>query len=751
MVQIRDNHPLNYAGEIDPGYWVDLLAENARLENDERAELLRACEFVQQVELQNSDDSKALAPGISTLPAGLEMAVILADLHLDCAGLSAAILYRAVREDKVPLQVVEKYFGATVAKLIGSVLQMAVVSTLRNDSGDRVFGHERGQQAAKVREMLVSVIDDVRVALIKISERACAIRAAKNAPEEKRVRVAREIFDVYAPLAHRLGIGHLKWELEDMAFRYLNPEEYKHIARLLDERRIDRQEFIEDVLNTLNRELAEAGIEGEINGRAKHIYSIWRKMQRKQISFSQVYDIRAVRVLVYSQAECYGVLGIVHSLWRNVPHEFDDYIASPKENGYRSLHTAVIGPHSKVLEIQIRTHEMHEEAELGVCAHWRYKGSDKKSSADSYEEKVSWLRQVLEWHEEIEGGQEVQDLLQSASQPDRIYVFTPDGHVIDLPLGSTPLDFAYRIHTQVGHSCRGAKVNGRMLPLNTPLKTSDQVTIITGSQEAPSRDWLLPSLGYLHTASARGKVQQWFRHQDRDKNIQAGRAIVSRELKQLGIGNPDFEPLAKRFNKQGEEGIYAAIGAGDIGLVQFLNAVQAQLGSDRESEFLPIKRAEGTSRYQQSDVYIHGVGNLMSHMAQCCNPVPGEAISGYITQGRGVSVHRADCGNLLRLQIEEPERVIQVQWGGAPQQVYPVNIRATAYERSGLMRDISAVLDRLGVQIVDLSAHRKTDGGDLVFNVNMRLEVTGLEQLSEVMGKLRQLANLIDIERVHES
>ncbi|UTW45524.1 GTP diphosphokinase [bacterium SCSIO 12696] len=750
MVQIRDDHPLHHSGDIDIGHWVERLAEKARLEPAESQELLRACEFIQQLEQQHQDDSKALAPGTSSLHTGLEMADILADLHLDCAGLMAALIYRSVREEKVPLRVVEKYFGSTVSQLIGNVLQMAVISTLRNDSGDRVFGLERGQQAAKVREMLVSLIDDVRVALIKIAERTCAIRVVKRASPEKRIRVAREIFDVYAPLSHRLGIGHLKWELEDLAFRYLKPEEYKHIAKLLDERRMDRQEFIDDVLNTLNRELADAGIEAEINGRAKHIYSIWRKMQRKQISFSQVYDIRAVRILVYSQAECYGVLGIVHSLWRNVPHEFDDYIASPKENGYRSLHTAVIGPHNKVLEVQIRTHEMHEEAELGVCAHWRYKGSDKKSTADSYEEKVAWLRQVLEWHEEIEGGQEVQDLLQTESQPDRIYVFTPEGHVIDLPQGSTALDFAYRIHTQVGHSCRGAKVNGRMLPLNSPLKTSDQVTILTGSKESPSRDWLLPSLGYLHTASARGKVQQWFRHQDRDKNTQAGRAMVNRELKQLGVSDLDFEPLAARFNKQGEEGIYAAIGAGDVSLVQFLNAVQMQLDTDDDSDFIAIKRSQGTSRYQQSDVYIHGVGNLLSHMAQCCNPVPGDAISGYITQGRGVSVHRADCGNLLRLQSDEPERVIQVQWGGAPQQVYPVTIQAMAYERSGLMRDISAVLDRIGAQIVDLSAHRKTHDGDLVFSVEMNLEVTGLEQLSEVMAKLRQLANLIDIKRVSE-
>ena len=749
MVQIRENHPLHHTGELDLASWAERLSEKARLNDDERQELLRACEFSRQVEQQAIAEDNLWAPGTSSLLTGLEMADILADLHLDCPGLVAAVLYRAVREGKVPLPVVKKYFGKTVVALIDSVLHMAVISTLRNDSEQGVFGYGAGQQAAKVREMLVSVIDDVRVALIKIAERTCAIRAIKDAPQAKRVRVAREVFDVYAPLAHRLGIGHLKWELEDLAFRYLNPDEYKRIAKLLDERRIDRQQFIEEVLATLNAELDKASIAADINGRAKHIYSIWRKMQRKQISFSQVYDIRAVRILVSSSADCYAVLGIIHSLWRNIPNEFDDYVASPKENGYRSLHTAVIGPHNKVLEVQIRTHEMHEEAELGVCAHWRYKGGDNKSSADSYEEKVAWLRQVLEWHEEIEGEQGV-ELLQSESGPDRIYVFTPDGHVLDLPQGATPLDFAYRIHTQVGHRCRGAKINGRIVPLNSQLRTSDQVEVITGSKESPSRDWLLPSLGYLHTAGARGKVQQWFRHQDRDKNIQAGRAIVSRELKQLGVSAINYEPLAKRFNKRGEEGLYAAIGAGDVSLVQFLNAVQVQLDEKREPEFNLPQRPQGARRYQESDVYIYGVGNLMSHMAHCCNPVPGDPIKGYVTLGRGVSVYRQDCGNLLRLQGEEPERIIQVEWGGAPQQVYPVDIQATAYERSGLMRDVSAVLDKLGVEIVDISAHRKDDHGDLIFVINMKLEVTGIEQLSVVMGQLRQLANLIDVRRVTE-
>ena len=750
MVQIRENHPLHHTGDIDLGHWVARLSEKSRLTDEEQQELLRACEFTRQIEQQAIAEDNIWASDASSLFTGLEMADILADLHLDCPGLVAAVFYRSVRESKVPLDVIKKYFGKTVAVLIDSVLDMAVISTLRNDSGQEVFGFGTGQQAAKVREMLVSVIDDVRVALIKIAERTCAIRAVKTAPEGKRIRVAREIFDVYAPLAHRLGIGHLKWELEDLAFRYLNTEQYKHIASLLDERRMDRQEFIEEVLATLNTELDKASIHGEINGRVKHIYSIWRKMQRKQISFSQVYDIRAVRILVSSNADCYAVLGIIHSLWRNIPNEFDDYIASPKENGYRSLHTAVIGPRNKVLEVQIRTREMHEEAELGVCAHWRYKGGDSKSSADSYEEKVSWLRQVLEWHEEIEGEQEVQDLLQAESQPDRIYVFTPDGHVIDLPQNATPLDFAYRIHTQVGHRCRGVKVNGRIVSLNSQLRTSDQVTVITGSKESPSRDWLLPSLGYLQTASARGKVQQWFRHQDRDKNIQAGRAIVNRELKQLGVSAIDIEPLSKRFNKHGEDGLYAAVGSGDVSLVQFLNAIQTQLDSARKTDVELPQRSRGVTRYQESDVYIYGVGNLMSHMAHCCNPVPGEAIAGYITQGRGVSVHREDCGNLLRLQSEEPERIIKVNWGGTPKQVYPVDIQAVAYERSGLMRDVSAALDKLGVEIIDISAHRKNHQGDLVFIISMKLEVTGIEQLSIVMGKLRQLANLTEVKRVTE-
>ncbi len=750
MVKVRALHSLADVGDIDLSAWIDSLSGKVDLSEKDRQVLLQACEFSRQMEEQAIAEDNIWAPGTSSLRTGLEMADILAELHMDASGLIAAVLYRAVRERKVTLQDVRAKFGKSIASLIDSVQQMAVISTLRNDSEQGVFGHGVGQQAAKVREMLVSVIDDVRVALIKIAERTCAIRAVKDAPQPKRIRVAREVFDVYAPLAHRLGIGQLKWELEDLAFRYLEPQEYKRIAKLLDEKRIDRQNFIDEVLQILNAELKKADIKGEIYGRAKHIYSIWRKMQRKNIGFSQVYDIRAVRILVPEVAECYAVLGIIHTLWRHIPNEFDDYIAAPKENGYRSLHTAVIGPRNKVLEVQIRTYQMDEEAELGVCSHWRYKGSDAKLSADSYEEKILWLRQVLEWHEEIEGEQHVQELLNRDNSPDRIYVFTPEGHVVDLPQGSTPLDFAYRVHTQIGHRCRGAKINGRIAPLGTVLHTSDQVEIITGKTEAPSRDWLLSSLGYLHTSRARAKVQQWFRKQDREKNIVAGRTIVTRELRQLGVRELDLEVIAEKFNKRGEDGLYAAIGAGDVTVPQFLKAAQSQIDSRREPGFKVAKRAQTASRYEKSDVYIYGVGNLMSQIAHCCNPVPGDSISGYITHGRGVSIHRQDCGNLLRMQNEEPERVIQVSWGGAPKRVYPVKIKLLAYDRPGLIRDISAVLDNLGVNIVEMTIRQDEYNNDNACMMLMKLEVMGIEELSNVMGRLRQVTNLIDIERMSD-
>lgn len=749
MVQVRDHHPVQEQGTVDIEQWVDSLLSKIVTDRDVRDTLITACEIAQEAEEKSGDER--WTPTVSSFRTGLEMAEILAELHLyDVDSLVAAILYRVVRERRLSIEKVKQHFGAEVAQLISSVLKMAVISTLRADGEATVFGHAAAQQAAKVREMLVSIIDDVRVALIKIAERTCAIRALKTATDEKRQRVAREIFDVYAPLAHRLGIGQLKWELEDLAFRYLEPDEYMRIARLLDERRMDRQRYIDEVIDTLHKELAKAKIKADIAGRAKHIYSIWRKMHRKDVGFSQIYDIRAVRVLVPTVANCYTVLGIVHNHWRIIPNEFDDYIATPKENGYRSLHTAVIGPNRKVVEIQIRTYDMHEEAEFGVCSHWRYKGTDLKASARSYEEKIAWLRQVLEWHEEIEDDQ-VKELLSRDNATDRIYVFTPEGHVVDLPLGATPLDFAYRVHTSIGHRCRGAKVNGRIVPLNATLHTADQVSVLTSKQESPSRDWLSPALGYLHTARARAKVQQWFRKQDQDKNAQAGKSILDRELRQLNIGRIDLDAIAVKFNKHGEEGLYAAIGAGDVGVAQVVNAIVATLDLTSKPQKIPVFTPSKASRYEESDIYIYGVGNLLTHIARCCSPVPGDQISGYITSGRGVSVHRKDCGNLLRLQNQEPERVLEVSWGGKPKQVYPVRVGIDSYDRSGLLRDVSVILDKSGLNVLAMNSRSDESRKGVSVRMEITVEVSSFDELSAVMSRLRQIPNVIGVQRLDEN
>lgn len=745
MVKVRADHPIGNDGKIDIRAWVDRLGGTPERSPEKRSVLREACELVAEVDAQHAEVDYGWGEHSSCLTIGLDMAELLADLELDQDALLAAIVYRAVRENKLSLETVKTRFGDTVAKLVKGVLRMAAISYQRGEGEERVFGRQSEEQAENIRKMLVAMVDDVRVALIKLAERTCAIRAAKGADAKRRRQVAREVADVYAPLAHRLGIGHIKWELEDLAFRYLEPGDYKRIAKLLDERRLDRQEYIDQVLAILRRELAAADIEGEVTGRAKHIYSIWRKMRRKGISFSQVYDIRAVRILVPSVRECYSVLGIVHSLWRNIPHEFDDYIASPKENGYRSLHTAVIGPENKVLEIQIRTFAMHEEAELGVCAHWRYKGTDTDASTDSYEQKIAWLRQVLEWHDELGGeGQSLKDDLKTLEQ-DRIYVFTPEGHVVDLPNNATPLDFAYRIHTDVGHRCRGAKVNNRIVPLNHHLKTADQVEILTGKREAPSRDWLSPALGYVNTARARAKVQHWFKVQARDQNIAEGQALLDREFKRLALMDLDFEALAQKLNMHSLDDLYAAVGASDIGVGQVLSAAQRLLAAKHPEEpKIPFK-AKSSRRKRDSDLYIEGVGNLLTQTAGCCNPVPGDAITGYITQGRGVSIHRQDCSNILQLQADEPERIIKVSWGEAPQSAYSVDLIIEAYDRQGLLRDVTTLLDKERINISamqTLSDKRKN-----TVDMQVTAEIRSIDELSRILTQLNQLSNIASARR----
>ncbi|MAX33888.1 MAG: GTP diphosphokinase [Halomonadaceae bacterium] len=744
MVKVRDDQPLTDDGEVDLDQWLARLGEDTVLTDPAR--MRDACELACNLADEATPAHSFGLGNRSNYRMGLEMADILGELKLDQTALEAAVLYRSVRVKLISVEAVEKRFGQEVATLIEGVLHMAAISHQALPSQDM----SQYNQQDNLRRMLVTMIDDVRVALIKIAERTCALRQVKDATRDKRLRVAPEVFDIYAPLAHRLGIGHLKWELEDLSFRYLHEAEYKSIAKQLAEKRLDRTGYIHDVVSTLKALLEAQDIhEYDVDGRAKHIYSIWRKMQRKHIDFSQVYDVRAVRILVPRVADCYTVLGIVHSRWHHVPNEFDDYIANPKKNGYQSLHTAVFGPDNKVLEIQIRTFTMHEEAELGVCAHWRYKGHDTKAKSRSYEDKIAWLRQVLEWQEEVGGFGDLREGLSSDVAPDRIYVFTPDGHVIDLPRVATPIDFAYRVHTEIGHRCRGAKVNGRIVPLTYELQTGQQVEILTATKGGPSRDWLNPSVGFVRTSRARAKIQAWFKQQARGQNLDEGKALFDKEMKRLDVEDIDLTTLAQKVNYATPEDMYAAIGAGDLRIGQVLHQAQQLFGEHDDQEqldrLLAKPRREKPAAGDQG-ITVLGVGNLKTSMANCCHPVPGEHIVGFITQGRGVTVHRQDCPNILQLRMDEPKRIIEVEWGERAATRYPVDIEIEAWDRSGLLRDVTGVLGNDKVNV--LSVNTQTDEIEGLARMTITLEVDGLETLGRLFSRIQQLSNVLDVKRL---
>lgn len=746
MVKVREDHPLEHLGEISREDWLQRIQDQVEISDPEK--LASAFDLACNVEYEAIVADNIWSIGGSSFRMGLEMAQILAELKLDQASIISALVYRAVREGKVPLTTVKDMFGQEIADLIDSVLQMAAISSLHQPSSEPVLGQQQ-LQIDHLRKMLVSIIDDVRVALIKLAERTSAIRAVKNEPEDKKRRVAREVFDIYAPLAHRLGIGHIKWELEDLSFRYLEPVHYKKIAKQLAERRLDRQDYIGNVVTTLKSALESAGIQPDISGRAKHIYSIWRKMQRKNIDFTQVYDIRAVRILVPEIKDCYAALGIVHAFWRHIPNEFDDYIASPKENGYRSLHTAVLGPEGKVLEIQIRTPEMHEDAELGVCAHWLYKGTDTNTKQDSYEAKIAWLRQVLDWQEELGDISGLVAQLSTDVAADRIYVFTPDGHVVDLPAGASPLDFAYRVHTEIGHRCRGAKVNGRIVPLNFELHTGQQIEILTAKEGGPSRDWLNSGLGYLRAPRSRAKVQHWFKMQAREQNVIDGQVLVKKSLERMDLASVAMPKLVEGLGFSELDDLYVSVGTGDLSCDVVIRQAQKILEpvykDDQLSLLLSENRDEPSPIIKTDDVQVRGVGRLMSQMANCCQPVPGDSIVGYITLGRGVSIHRQDCVNALQLEEREPNRIIEVQWGAQPKQVYPVNVSIKAYDRTGLLRDITTVLANEKVNV--LSINTASNSLDSTADMTLSLEISGVETLNRLFNRLNQLQNVMSVNR----
>ncbi len=594
------------------------------------------------------------------------------------------------------------------------------------------------QQSEALRKMLLAVVSDVRLVLVRIAEQLYRLREARKAPQAVQQSLALETREIYAPLANRLGVWQLKWELEDYAFRYDNPDAYLGIAKALKEKRVEREGFIETVKTLLQQELKLHGINAEVSGRPKHIYSIWRKMQRKDRGLDSLYDIRAVRILVRDVSECYVVLGIVHNLWPYMSGEFDDYIANPKENDYRSLHTAVIGPKGKTIEVQIRSHHMHNHAELGVAAHWRYK--EGRHSPAVFDQKISFLRQLLE---PTDDGADLLDQIRDNFFEDRIYAVSPKGDVVELAAKATPLDFAYHVHTQVGHRCRGAKINGRIVPLTHQVVNGDQIEIITGSLAQPSRDWLNPKLGYLAGARARTKVRNWFRQQDRDQHLRQGREILDRELARLSEKDVSTDEIATRLKHKDTESLCVSLGVGDLTSAAIATALQ-KLRGDEVPKLKSRRHSKRKSNTPQSTA-VTGVGDLLCNFARCCRPVPPEAIVGYITQGRGISIHRQDCGNFLGLNQRSPERVLETSWGESDTRSYPVDLTLHAFDRAGLIRDITAVLADDNAHVLNLKSH--TDKKSMQVIMVLSLEIRDLPTLSTAITRLEQLPNVVSVRR----
>ncbi len=700
LTELSEETTVEHAAETQVGLasWLDRVREI--LDGAELKQLEEVAHLTLQKELDSTVNHRS-----NTFATGVGMADILAHLHVDEDTLSAAMLYRSVREDITDIEEVKRKFGEQVYNLVKGTLAMGKLSELieKNKRLEDHFNNNQREHLSGIYKMLISVTEDVRVVLIKLAERTYSLRELANSSRERQERVAREILTIYSPLAHRLGIAQLKWELEDLAFRYLAPDRYKEIASLLNEKRLEREHYIQFVIDRLKSELAAHGIEAEITGRAKHIYSIYRKMKSKNLSFDQLYDIRALRVLVNSVPECYHSLGIVHQIWRHIPHQFDDYITNPKANGYRSLHTAVIAE-NKSLEVQIRTHEMHDEAELGVCSHFNYKEGSKNTD-HSFNHRLHSLRAVLEHYQERnettvhqnEDETEGFDQLQDFEGFEKIYVFSRDGDIKELPRGSTVLDFAYHVHTEVGNKCYAARVNQRYVPLTYTLKTGEQVEILTKKDREPNRDWLVNSLGYIKTARARDKLRHWFRQQDRSKNLEVGRELLNKELSRLAIHpkSIDLNDYSSHFNVKTGDDILVSLVSGDISLHALINQINRQMHLDQDEPELVLKptlNPRASHTLSAHGILIDGLDNVELHIAQCCQPVHGESIAGYITLNRGVSIHKVLCSDYQRMIKQEPERAVEADWEMQPTRGQSVQIVVEAYDRRGLLKDLTQVI-----------------------------------------------------------
>ncbi len=754
MVAIRQTHNASF----DFAKWVEAL----ELTSDYKDAISKTNEFVlrciRKTEVEedfvNPDDLVARFNHISS-----EIVGILMTLNMDLPSLEVSILYPAYESGFIKLDDIREEFGSKITTLLLAVKDMEAIRSLQTLTSSNATE----EQVDRVRRMLLAMVKDVRAVVIKLAERIAVIRAAKEETPESRYLIAKEVSNVYAPLANRLGIGQLKWELEDLAFRFLHPDTYKEIASDLGERRVDREKYIDNFVSNLSALLKKEGIEATVYGRPKHIYSIWKKMQKKHLKFSELYDVRAVRVLVSSIEECYATLGVIHSNFEHITKEFDDYIANPKPNGYQSIHTVVYGEGHKVVEVQIRTQSMHNSAELGVAAHWKYKEGNGQSQG--VEERINWLRKLLSWRDDLIKSGSLEEEFKNQVFEDRVYIFTPNGEVIDLPTGSTPLDFAYHVHTMVGHCCIGAKVDGRIVPYTYQLKTGEQVEIITSKNPNPSRDWINSENGFLKTAKARNKVQSYFRKIDFDRNKEQGAALVEKELAKQGIDiskeqvNSILKLKLSRFNLKSVDDIFANVGAGDIGVNIIVGIVSANLEKDKDEVFDSNELIEDLINKRQNDeilkknkvksgIIVEGVGDIMTHMAKCCQPIPGDEIVGFVTQGRGISIHRCDCEKFRRMQDLFPERVVDATWGNNVQlgNGYTVTVRIVSEDYSGFLRDITTVIANEKMNVLGIKSH--VDSSKNVCLVDVDLLVVSIPVLNRTLAKLNDLSKVISAQRV---
>jgi GTP pyrophosphokinase len=682
----------------------------------------------------------------------IAVANILSELKVPSEVVAAGLLHDTVEDTSVTLADIRRDFGDTIASLVDGVTKLTHLPRVSRgdqhaENGDleheeeplipALLGRNEDIVAETLRKTFLAMGEDVRVMFIKLADRLHNMRTLSHMPEQKRRRIAQETLDIFAPVANRLGIWQIKWELEDLAFRYVHHEKYKEIAELLTEKRPDREAQLEDIKKKLVKLLEQNNIKSEISGRPKHIYSIYKKMQNKDKSFDMVRDVRAVRLIVPDVPSCYAALGVIHTTWRPIPGEFDDYIAAPKDNNYQSLHTAVSYDDKRPLEVQIRTQEMHLNAEYGIAAHWQYKEGSKHADKN-YEKLINSLRSKMDWGSDVRDANEFVESLRSDVFQDRVYIFTPRGDIIDLPTGATPIDFAYQVHTDIGHRCRGARVNGKLVPLYQELKTGDRVEILTAKRGGPSRDWLNPNLGLVRTQRARSKIRVWFKKQEDEQNLAQGRDILERELQRLGLSEINFEKMARELNYKTPEEMFIELGNGDLSV----NKVIKQFSQQEEAEEIFEITPSVTPATSTNAIEVVGLKGMLSTMARCCNPMPGDPVIGFITRGRGATIHRQDCPNIL--QTRDRERLLQVGWGHV-ERTYPVPIKIKAYDRQGLVSDISNLLSDESINIADVKVNVSSSMADL----RLVIEVRDLAQLSRVLARIENLPNVMEAHRVN--